>query len=174
MITIIAGTNRRNSTTLKIAQYYQELLQQKGITAEILDLALLPTDFAFSALYENNGKHPTFNMFREQITKFDKLLFIVPEYNGSFPGVLKTFIDGLEYPNALKGKKTALVGVSAGATGGVWALSHLTDILHYLNAEVLSIKVRLATIRSHFTEGKINTPLYNDLIQQQLDKLITF
>lgn len=174
MITIISGTNRKNSTTFKIAKYYQKLLVERNIESNIIDLATLPQDFVFSALYENNGKHEIFNEFRQQIKTATKIIFIVPEYNASYPGVLKAFIDGLSYPDALAGKKAALVGLSAGAMGNAWGLSHLTDIFHYLNMEVLSVKVRLATIRAYFTEGEMKNDLYNELITLQLDKFITF
>lgn len=174
MITIVSGTNRKNSTTLKIAKLYQNRLQNLNIESKIIDLSQLPQDFIFSALYENSGKHEIFNQFRQQIADADKIIFIVPEYNASYPGVLKGFIDGLSYPDALAGKKAALVGLSAGILGNAWGLNHLTDIFHYLNMEVLSIKVRLATIKSHFIDGEITNDLYNELITMQLEKFIKF
>lgn len=174
MITIVSGTNRKNSTTLKIAKLYQNRLQKLDIATDIIDLSQLPQDFIFSALYENSGKHEIFNQFRKQIADANKIIFIVPEYNASYPGVLKGFIDGLSYPDALAGKKAALVGLSAGILGNAWGLNHLTDIFHYLNMEVLSLKVRLATIKAHFTDGEITNDLYNELITMQLDKFIKF
>jgi NAD(P)H-dependent FMN reductase len=158
MLTIIAGTNRQNSQTLKISYLYQSLLAQKGVQSQVLDLTKLPHDFAFSALYEHNGKHEVFNQFRQIIKESEKLIFIVPEYNGSFPGVLKTFIDGLPYPDAFLNKKAALVGVSSGVLGGAYALSHLHEIFSYLGMDTLSVRVRLAEIRKHFIDGKITNP----------------
>ena len=174
MITIIAGTNRKNSTTLKIAKFYQDKIEKQGISTTMIDLAELPQDFIFSALYENNGKHLIFNQFRQKIAESTKIIFIVPEYNASYPGVLKGFIDGLSYPDALAGKKAALVGLSAGVLGNAWGLNHLTDIFHYLQMEVLSIKVRLASVKSHFIDGEMRNDLYNDLINLQIEKFINF
>jgi len=174
MITIVSSTNRKNSTTLKIATLYQQRLQAMQLTSTLIDLSDLPQDFIFSALYENNGKHPVFNTFRQQIAESTKLIFIVPEYNASYPGVLKGFIDGLSYPDALAGKKAALVGLSSGVLGNAWGLNHLTDVFHYLTMEVLSIKVRLANIKAHFIQGELTNPLYNELIQIQLEKFKDF
>jgi chromate reductase len=174
MIAIISGTNRQNSNSLKIAKLYQSVLAQRQIEANIIDLATLPQDFVFSALYEHNGKHETFNLFRKQIADAKKLIFIVPEYNSSYPGVLKAFIDGLPYPDAFIGKKAALVGLSAGPLGNAWGLSHLTDIFHYLNMEVLATKVRLASIRTHMAEDKLTNATYHDLIAKQIDKFLQF
>ena len=172
MITIISSTNRANSLTKSISLYYQSLLNQKNILNQILDLSELPKDFVFSALYENSGKNLIFNQFQEIIDQNDKFVFILPEYNGSFPGVLKTFIDGLRYPDSLKNKKAALVGLSSGIQGGVLAMSHLTDILNYLSMEVLSLKVKLAKIQSNFKNNQITNDFYNELLNQQIDNFL--
>jgi NAD(P)H-dependent FMN reductase len=54
----------------------------------------------------------------------DTALVITPEYNGSYPAVLKNAIDWLSRPfgdGALKGKPLAVIGGSFGQYGGVWA-----------------------------------------------------
>jgi len=99
---------------------------------------------------------------------------MLPEYNGSFPGVLKTFIDGLKYPEGVRDKKAALVGISSGVQGGVFAMSHLTDIFNYLGMHVFALKPKLAAIERNFIDGKITNTLYNQLINTQIDKFIEF
>ncbi|MFT6054568.1 MAG: NAD(P)H-dependent FMN reductase [Roseivirga sp.] len=174
MITIVVGTNRKSSVSRKVADYYKELLQEKGTDSQIVDLVNLPSGFTENSLYENNGNNPDFNIMREQVQSSDKLIFIVPEYNGSFPGVLKTFIDGLKYPEGLKDKKAALVGISSGAQGGVFAMSHLTDIFNYLGMHVLALKPKLAAIERNFNSGVITNTLYSNLINEQIDKFLKF
>ncbi|GAB4408414.1 MAG: hypothetical protein OHK0053_35170 [Microscillaceae bacterium] len=174
MICIISATNRHQALTLQVAQHYQNQLQEAGITSQILDLQGLPPDFAYSALYQNAGKNPTFNQFQEVIDRHEKFIFVVPEYNGSFPGVLKTFIDGLRYPGSFQDKKAALVGLSSGMQGGALALSHLSDILAYLGTEVLSLRLKLYRIEAHFAEGKLTLPLFQDLLQQQMARFLQF
>src|SRR5687767_5155084 len=129
MITIISGTNRPNSNARLISDIYASLLQHRAIPHQILDLTDVPTDFITTALYGNSGKNPEFNKLIGLIENSEKIIFVVPEYNGSFPGILKTFIDGLSYPNSFRNKKAALVGISTGTQGGALALSHLTDVL---------------------------------------------
>ncbi|ORW94298.1 FMN reductase [Mycobacterium sp. IEC1808] len=54
----------------------------------------------------------------------DAALVVTPEYNGSFPAVVKNAIDWLSRPfgdGALKGKPLAVIGGSFGQYGGVWA-----------------------------------------------------
>ena len=117
MITIVVGTNRRDSKSQMIALQYQQILKDKLKECEILNLQKLPSDYIISALYENVGKNKEFNEIREQMNETKKFVFVIPEYNGSFPGVLKAFIDGLDRAKALTNKKCALVGLSSGDQG---------------------------------------------------------
>jgi NAD(P)H-dependent FMN reductase len=174
MITIISGTNRQNSVSAKVAHLYQSLLIQHQVESNIIDLADLPKDFVYTALYDNNGKNPEFNKFLEQIRNSDKYVFIIPEYNGSFPGVLKAFIDGMEYPNSFQNKKCALVGISSGMQGAGLALSHMTDIFNYLGMNVLALKPKLARIESNFDGEEVTDKLYSQLLEEQVKKLLEF
>lgn len=174
MILIVATTNRKNSKTYKVAEYYQNLLNSHKAENEILSLENLPEDFAFSALYENSGKNPEFNLHKERMDQADKFVFIVPEYNGSFPGVLKTFIDGLGWPNSLTKKKAAFVSISDGVLGGAHALSHLTDIFHYLNCTVHPLLVRIPFMKRNFSEGEIRDAFIKTLMEDQAALMVDF
>ncbi|TAH27703.1 MAG: NADPH-dependent oxidoreductase [Cytophagales bacterium] len=174
MITIIVGTNRDQSKSRKIAEYYLTKLENLGEKAQILDLKDLPKDFVFSALYANTGKHPEFNQFIKIINESEKYIFVVPEYNNSFPGVLKAFIDGLEFPGSFANKKAALVGLSSGVIGAALALSHLTDILNYLSMHVYAVKPRIPRISANFVDGVITDKFIADLIDSQIKGFIKF
>ncbi|MBX0332621.1 NAD(P)H-dependent oxidoreductase [Pontibacter sp. HSC-14F20] len=174
MITIITGTNRTSSNSRAVANLYAGLLNDRQIDNQILDLADLPADFTTSALYDNIGTNPAFNELSSLIGASEKFVFIVPEYNGSFPGVLKAFIDGLSYPNTFRNKKAALVGLSSGVQGSGLAMSHLTDIFNYLGMHVLALKPRLAQIERNFDGTTITNELYLKLLNQQIDQFIHF
>ncbi len=134
----------------------------------------LPADFIVSALYHNSGKNEQFNALRTRMESSQKFVFIVPEYNNSFPGVLKAFIDGLSYPNALIHKKCALVGISDGVQGNALGLSHLTDVLNYLGMHVLAQKVRIPFMKKNFVAGKIKDGFINQLIDEQAQLFMNF
>ena len=166
-ITVVAATNRENSLTAQVAAYYAQMLQQQGGDAQILSLTAQPADFTVSALYANRGKQPGFNRLKEMMETAQKYVFIVPEYNGSFPGVLKAFIDGLQFPTTFRDKKCALVGVSKGAQGGALALSHLTDIFNYLRMHVHPLKPRLGNIHDSQLATVLANEQYVALLQEQ-------
>ncbi len=178
MVTIISGTNRTGSVTYQMALLYQKKLKQQGVQASILDLKELPKDFTFSALYENTGKNEDFNKLISPLKDSTKLIVITPEYNGSFPGVIKAFLDGLEFPNGVKDKMVALVGLSSGSQGAVLATSHLADIFGYLGATVLPLRARMPFIDKHFKKGEIindnEYAKYTDLIDLQIKNIIAF
>lgn len=150
------------------------MLAEQKIPSTIIDLQGLPKDFVFSALYGNAGKNQDFNIYGDQVAQGNKFVFVVPEYNGSFPGVLKAFIDGLEYPSKIADKKVALVGLSSGMQGSALALSHLADILSYLGANLLGLRVKLPRVEANLKDGEITNDLYNQLLREQVKKLIQF
>ncbi len=174
MITIVSSTNRNDSVSYQLSQRYQAILETLEVESMIIDLNELPNDFTVSALYENSGKNTEFNKLRNFMKESKKYVFIVPEYNGSFPGVLKAFIDGLEYPNTFKDKKCALVGLSSGLQGGGLALSHLTDIFNYCGMHVLAQKPKLARIESNMDGTQITNKLYLELLRAQAEALVAF
>ncbi|MES2285190.1 MAG: NADPH-dependent FMN reductase [Bacteroidota bacterium] len=146
MITIISATNRPDSNSLKIAQLYSQLVEKQGVRSEVLSLEKVPVDIAFNELFSRrSGK------FQELLDKYiipsQKYVIIAPEYNGSFPGILKTFIDAM-HPELLRGKKVALVGVSSGRAGNLRGMDHLTGILHYLGLHVHPNKLPISSVLS--------------------------
>src|ERR1700727_365145 len=115
MVTIISATNRPNSNTLKLAKYYQKKLAEKGLETHLLSLTELPGNLIESDMY--GKRSAAFQKIQDVVTKTTKFLFVVPEYNGSFPGILKLFIDVCDFPQSFYEKKAALVGVSGGRYG---------------------------------------------------------
>ncbi|WP_210518999.1 NADPH-dependent FMN reductase [Hymenobacter terricola] len=175
MITVLAGTNRPNSRARRIANYYRTVLTDLGAESQILDLAELPVDFIGTALYHNAGTHAEFNRLAHMLDAGNKLVIITPEYNASFPGALKAFIDGLSYPGGIQGKKAALVGLSSGGQGGLLAMAHLTDVLMYLGTAVLPQRVRLPFINQDLNaEDGLNHDLSRQLLREQAEALLAF
>jgi NAD(P)H-dependent FMN reductase len=66
-----------------------------------------------------------------------------------------------------------LVGLGTGAQGGLLALSHLTDVLMYLNTTVVPARVRLPFIDQHLTpEGQLTNAFYQQLLRDQATQLV--
>ncbi len=166
-ILIIAGTNRPNSITGKIAKIYQNLLTEKNIASDIIDLATLLPEFG--QVYFTDKTQ--FKAYQDIIDSHQKAVIIVPEYNGSFPGALKSWIDGLRYPDTWYNKRIAFVGISSGDQGGLIAISHLTDIFMYLGGHIFGNKVRIPFIKKNF-ENEVLAPNMIAYLEKQI-KVIT-
>lgn len=164
MITIVSGTNRKGSNTKKIALVYQQLLLKKGITAGLFSLegiALMQRDTAFEAI-EQDIIIPT--------THF---VFIVPEYNGSFPGVLKMLFDTSKSHDIWYHKKALLTGVATGRAGNLRGMDHLADILNYLKITVHPNKLPISAVNFLMdTDGNITDLNTIKAIDHQIDEFI--
>ena len=134
MITVIAGTNRPGSNTLKIARLVLDVLRDGSEEATLLDLAELPAEIFGGSGYSE--KPPSFARFQEAVLSTHGVLTVVPEYNGSFPGVLKYFVDMLQFPESLYEKPAAFIGLSSGPWGGLRAVEHLEMIFQYRHAHL--------------------------------------
>lgn len=150
MITVISATNRIASHTFKLSSYYKRKLNEAGEEAEVLPLTDLPANILQTDMY---GKRSAgFQPIQDLVTATNKFLFVVPEYNGSFPGVLKVFIDSCKFPDSFFGKKAALVGLSSGKYGNIRGIDHLTGICHYINLHVLPMRLHIPAIDKEFDE----------------------
>jgi len=173
MVTIISSTNRPGSWTLKLAKYYQKRLGEKGLEAGLLSLDRLPATLIESDMYGKRSAE--FAVIQKIVTDTDKFLFIIPEYNGSYPGVLKAFIDACSFPESFYDKKAALTGLSSGKYGNIRGIDHFTGVCHYLNLHVMPLKIHIASIKE---EMDANSNLYKkdtvEFTDEQMDKFILF
>jgi NAD(P)H-dependent FMN reductase len=173
MITIISATNRKNSLTLKIAEFYSELLKQNNVENQVMDLCDLPTDFMFSNFYGSSTQNFE-DMVKKYINKAERFVVISPEYHGSYPGIFKALIDCVGGED-IKMKKVALVGVATGRAGNLRGMEHLTALFHHLRAEVFSSKPKLSEVHKLLNEdGKIENPETVKLLQDQIESFVNF
>jgi chromate reductase len=173
MITVISSTNRSGSSTLKVAQYYHRKLIEKGADAELFSLAQLPSNIIKTDLYGKRSKE--FEPIQDIITRTDKFLFVIPEYNGSFPGVLKVFIDACSFPESFYEKKSALVGVSSGRYGNIRGVDHFTGICNYIHLHVMPLKIHIPSVHKELdVEGDFFKEDTLKFTNEQIDKFIKF
>jgi chromate reductase len=173
MVTIIAGTNRPHSNTLKVAQYYQKQLLAKGLTTQLLDLQSLPPNFITEDLYQK--KSEVFQDIQKLVADTKKFLFVIPEYNGSYPGVLKTFVDACAFPESFYDKKACLLGISSGKYGNIRGIEHFNGVCAYLHLHVMPLRLHIPNIKNELSE---NGDLFMEdtlkFTNQQIDKFIEY
>jgi NAD(P)H-dependent FMN reductase len=167
MITVISGTNRPGSNTRKVAELVLDLLREGGEETNLIDLSDLPAELFAASSYAD--KPDSFAPMQKAILDSQGILTIVPEYNGSFPGVLKYFIDMLGFPESLYEKPAAFVGISAGQWGAVRAVEHLEMVFQYRHAHLFG---RRCFIPKIFRELDENGGLTNPDLRERLAKMV--
>ncbi len=110
--------------------------QKSNLSFKVFDITTLPY---YSQDTENNPSE-TVKAFKELIRNSKAILFITPEYNRSFPGVLKNAIDWGSRPwgdNSWSNKPAAIIGASIGPIGTFGAQQHLRNVCNYLGMHVM-------------------------------------
>ncbi|MDR2589039.1 MAG: NAD(P)H-dependent oxidoreductase [Spirochaetales bacterium] len=134
---VIAGSARKESYSRKTAVFISSLMPA-GFEMKMVNIAHLPL---YNQDYDDEGRPPReWADFRREVKSFDAFLFVTPEYNRSFPPVLKNALDIASRPfgeNLWSGKPGALVGVSPGKLGGFGANHHLRQVLMFLNIPLM-------------------------------------
>jgi NAD(P)H-dependent FMN reductase len=153
VITIISGTNRPGNEASSFAQHYfnvcSEFAEQP---VKLIDLVQLGHEWFHAYMYEESGIADNITEIQQNyLIPSEKIIYVVPEYNGSFPGVLKLFLDACSiknYKETFGGKKAALVGIATGRAGNLRGLEHLTGILNHLGTIVYPDKLPISSIKN--------------------------
>lgn len=117
-ITIISGSSRASSNSVKIAEYISRILQNKsvegkGVVADILDLSKIVLPVYNDS--EPESLKPIVGSISEMLNSSDGFVFVSPEWDGMFSVAI---LNLLHYTDKeLADKPVFLVGVSSGRGG---------------------------------------------------------
>lgn len=172
-IAIISGTDRPHSYSLRVSNYIYKRFLENGNDAVLVDLQEFPLADVVGGHY---GKSiPSIEAFNKNVLESDGLLFVVPEYNGSFPGILKLFIDYLPFPSAFKDVPIAFVGEASGSFGALRAVEQLQMVAAYRMALMYPERVFMSRVKDNFDDqtGPV-VPLQNELMQNLIRGFAAF
>ncbi len=176
MITVISGTNRPESRTLLFARHFAALLRELGQEVELLDMAELHHGYFAGGMYDPQDNDPQLVEWqRRYVAAAGKLAVFVPEYNGSYPGVLKLFLDGIsviDYAGNFAGKHVALVGLATGRAGNLRGIDHLADVFAHMGAWVLPNRLPLSAIEALLTDDVLTDGETIKSLKKQAEQLI--
>jgi chromate reductase len=117
-IPVILGTARQGRRSEPVANFVLETVKQGGLGTELVDVR----DYRLTAT-DNTAEIPPAKKWAEKLLRADGLIIVSPEYNHTFPGELKLFLD-LLYDQYHR-KPVGLVGVSIGPWGGARGIQAL-------------------------------------------------
>lgn len=172
-ICILSGTDRKNSRSLEIAHYLESQYKAAGARAFVVSLEQFPLHEVQGGRYGEDL--PRIASFRKPVLEADGIVMIVPEYNGSFPGILKLFIDYLPFPKALNNKPLAFVGEAEGAFGALRAVEQLQMVCAYRNALLYPQRVFLQRVSRVFDREKgVTDEMVASLVSEQTEGFTQF
>ncbi len=178
MISVISGTNRVGSNSSKIAKHYFKVLNEMEAEVKYFSLEDLNGVTIEAEMYSADKQDPKVAKLQEEaFFPADKLIVIVPEYNGGVSGIFKWLIDAIsirEKDKNFKGKKVCLVGVASGRAGNLRGLDYLSSCLQYLGMTVFSHKLPLSQIGKVIKEDGTIDDFSAQVIKQQITDFIAF
>lgn len=174
-IAIILGSTRPGRAGENVARW---VLDQAGkrtdATFELIDLAEVGLPQIDEPMPPAMGRYtlPVTRQWADTVAGYDGFVFVTPEYNHSFPGVLKNALDRVyaEWNNK------AAAFVSYGVDGGVRAVEALRPVLGALRIADVAPQVSLA-LRTDFEGfGAVFTPGEHQsaALTAMLDQLCTW
>jgi NAD(P)H-dependent FMN reductase len=175
---IIVGTDRVGSNSKRIADVVYDLYKEAGEDVEIIELTDVMKGLVASPQY-GNVTHPVLKAATDKIEQSDGLIVVTPEYNGSFPGALKYFIDHFRYPEAFEARPVCFIGIG-GMFGGLRPVEHLQQVFGYRNAYVFPQRIFVMNVWNHFKkteqnpEGAFQDPLLLGLMKKQAHDFTIF
>jgi len=172
-IVVVPGSNRAGARSRQlagiVAGHYRDL---PDISVDMLALDL-PSECLAADVY--TAPAPGVTALVQRFLAADGVVFVVPEYNGSFPGVLKLFIDLLPYPAGFDRRPLAFIGLAAGQFQGLRAVEHLQGVTGYRNAHHFPPRVFIGGAATAFDgDGALVDGKLAERLRQQATGFVRF
>jgi NAD(P)H-dependent FMN reductase len=175
-IAVVGGSTRPGRRSHQVAEWLMGIARRRGspgVEYRVVDLAAEPLPLLDEELPPMSGTYANEHTRRWAATvrPFDAFVFVTPEYNHSFPAVLKNAID---YLYAEWNDKAAAC-VSYGVAGGTRAVEQLRLVLAEVRVATVRSQVGL-TLATDFGDGGRCTPgeHHEAAADRMLDELIAW
>ena len=161
-IPVILGTSRKGRASVHAARLLADLLNRRaGVSSDVIDIGSLPLPV------DDAGEAIKDAAFSAAISAADGLVIVAPEYNHSFPGLLKHTLDSClnEYIH----KAVGLVGVSAGPFAGIRVVQSLLPVMRELGLVTIFWDINIGQVGKVFSE---DGRLLDDAFIRRSDRFI--
>ena len=165
-IPVILGTARQGRESEHAAHFvFEQTKKRAKVETELIDVRSLPMRL------DDAGEQMKDPAFSATVDRCDGLIIVTPEYNHSFPGLLKHALDMnlKEYVH----KAVGICGVSAGAFGGARVIEQLLPVMRELGLVAIFEDVNFGKVGTLFDErGNLLDESYVRRVDKFLDELI--
>jgi NAD(P)H-dependent FMN reductase len=158
LLVIVGSTRPGRAADLVVPWVTSQARSHHGFETEVADLR----DWPLPVFAEHPGtigdindptySEPIVRAWNQKVKGADAYLVITPEYNHSFPAVLKNAIDTVWLSFGFRNKPVAAVGYSGSIGGGIRAIEHLAHV--FIEAEAVPMRntVVIPFVRTAFGE----------------------
>lgn len=170
-IAVLVGSLRNGSINKKLA-HNLEMLAGDEVEFDYVNIGSLPLfDQDLEAKFPKEAQ-----LMKDKIEAANGVLFVTPEYNRSYSGVLKNAIDWASRPwgsNSFDGKPAGIVGATISPLGTAAAQAALRQVAVYLNVKLMGQpEVYLSVTADTFDENGHATDTHVDSLRGYVDALV--
>jgi len=158
-IVVLAGSVRSGSIHRNLALRATEALREAGVEATFVDLRDFPMPLYDGDLEASEGLPVSAKALKEVARQADGFAIASPEYNGSYPALLKNALDWISRPEpgegpleVFRGKVAGILSASPGQGGGKRVLKQLRELLTMMRVNVLAEELSFPSATGEFGE----------------------
>jgi NAD(P)H-dependent FMN reductase len=164
---VILGTPRQGRASEYAAHFVVDhVAKRPDVRTDLIDIRNIRLSI------DDAGESIKDSKFSATVNEADALIFVVPEYNHSFPGLLKHVLDTnlKEYIH----KAAGVCGVSAGPFGGARMIQNFLPVLRALGMVTIFWDVYFGNAGKLFdtATGTITDPAYTGRLDKFLNELV--
>ncbi len=159
-----SGSTRNGSFNQAILEIAAEGARESGAKVTVVNLADYPMPIYNEDEEGKSGVPENARGFKRLLTEHDGFLIASPEYNSSYPALLKNAIDwasrmeeGDKPMQAFKGKTAGIMAASAGGLGGMRVLVVLRMLLANIGVTVLPAQLAVAKVNTLMDDSGVIT-----------------
>lgn len=151
-LAVFCGSVRMGRKSPLVAKYITEEFKNSGaaISVTYIDLA----EHNLPIMQERRGQHPNLPAVVDKLGQLlddaDAFVFVTPEYNGGYPGVLKNALD--YFLDEFRKKPIGVISVSSGRMGGNHAWRALAALFMRIGAFVAPARFHVAEVGKAFND----------------------
>lgn len=144
-VPILLGTARDGRQSEHVANFVTDVLKKyDGFDIELFDVKDFVQPYTIAAWIENEEAQP----WRDIAAKAAGFIFIIPEYNASFPGEFKLVFD--QAYKQYFGKPVGVCTVSSGTRGGALVRQNLLPVWHKCKMTPVPVSVEFPNVEALF------------------------
>lgn len=180
---VFAGSTRLNSYNRKLAKVVARMATSSG--AEVTHIELGDFDVPmYNADLEARGTPADVMKLKELTYQHPAWIVCTPEYNASYPALLKNTLDWISSPvksdpvwkddfRSTRGKVVGVLSASPGALGGLRSQSHLVPLLLNLHCWVAPTNYALGRAGDAFDpQGELVADAAKKKVQAVIDEVL--